>query len=83
LVLNACNRATEKKQQRYFREILCLGREVRVKTKDDLLLPNGRKRVIASNIAALNGNKEVLDKLYVWGKEVQVNLKGELLPAKD
>jgi len=47
-----------------------------------MVLPNGRKGVTAWDIAALNGKKEVLDKLHSWGTEVQVNLKSDLLPAK-
>ena len=60
-----------------------MGREVRVKTRGDLLLPNGRKGVTAWDIAALNAIKEGLEKLYSWGTEVQVNLKGDFLPVKD
>jgi len=30
----------------------------------------------------LNGNKEILEKLWGWGREVQVNLKEDLLLAK-
>jgi len=34
------------------------------------------------DIAALIG-KEILEKFYSWGTELQVILKGDLLPAKD
>ena len=58
------------------------GRDVRVKTRDDLLLPNGRKGVTVWDIAALNGNKDVSEQLYCWGTEVHVSFKSDLLPAK-
>jgi ankyrin repeat protein len=34
-------------------------------------------------VAAENGNKEVLEKLWGWGREVQVSLKDDLLLAKN
>ena len=33
-------------------------------------------------IAAEKGNKEILEKLWCWGREVQVNLKDDLLLSK-
>jgi len=58
------------------------GRDVRVKTRDNLLLPNGRKGVSVWDIAALNGNKGVSEQLYCWSTEVHVNFKSDLLSAK-
>jgi hypothetical protein len=36
----------------------------------------------AWDIAALKGNKEISEKLWGWGREVQVNLNDDLLLAK-
>jgi endo-1,4-beta-D-glucanase Y len=33
-------------------------------------------------MAAIIGNKDILEKLWSWGREVQVNLKDDLLLAK-
>jgi hypothetical protein len=48
-----------------------------------VLLPKDRKGITAWDLAALNGNKEVSEKLFCWGTEVQVNLEGDFLLAKD
>jgi len=51
---------------------------VQVNLKDDLLLAKGRNGRTAWDIAAETGNKEILEKLWVWGREVQVNLRDDL-----
>ena len=37
----------------------------------------------AWHIAASHGNKGILEKLWDWGREMQVNLKDDLLLSKD
>ena len=37
---------------------------------------------MAWDVAAEKGNKEILEKLWCWGREVQVNLKDDLFVAK-
>jgi hypothetical protein len=39
----------------------------------------GENGLTAWNIAAENGKKEILEKLWSWGREEQINLKDELL----
>jgi len=52
----------------------CQERKVQVYLKDDLLLTKGVNRLTAWDLASKKGKKEILDKLWVWGREVQVNL---------
>jgi len=42
------------------------------------LLAKGRIGQTAWDIAAEKGNKEILETLWGWGREVQVNLKDDL-----
>jgi len=68
------------------------GREEKVKFKDDLLLATGYDGIISRktettyitiwDIASTKGNKEILETLWSWGTEVQINLKHDLLLAK-
>jgi len=44
---------------------------VQVNLKDDLLLSRGYDGLIACDIAAENGKKEILEYLWGWGREVQ------------
>jgi hypothetical protein len=46
------------------------------------LLAKGRDGLAAWDIAAVNGEKERLETLWGWGREVEVNLKDDLLLAK-
>jgi hypothetical protein len=46
------------------------------------LLAKGRIGLTAWDIAAEKGNKEILETLWCWGREVPVNLKDDLLLAK-
>jgi hypothetical protein len=55
---------------------------VQVKFKNDLLLTKGDNGLTAWEIDALNGNKEVLDKLWCWSRKVQLNLRDRLLLTK-
>jgi hypothetical protein len=55
---------------------------VQVNLKEYLLLAKCRNGQTAWNIAARDGNKKILEKLWGWGREVQVNLKDDLLLAK-
>ena len=50
--------------------------------KDDLLLAKSYYGLTAWDIAARDGNTEILEKLWCWSIEVQVNLKDDLLIAK-
>ena len=47
-----------------------------------MLLAKGRGGLTAWDRAAFNCNKQILEKLWIWGTEVQVNLKDDLLLAK-
>jgi len=47
------------------------------------LLSKGLNGQTAFHIAAYRGDKEILEKLWCWGREVQVNLKDDLLLSKD
>ena len=49
---------------------------------NDLLLSNGFDGQTAWNIAAEERNKEILQKLWCWGGEVQLNLKDDLFLSK-
>jgi hypothetical protein len=62
--LTAWDRAAEKGNKGILEKLCVCGRKVRVKIRDELLLPNGRKGVTAWDIAVLNVNKRGLDKLY-------------------
>jgi len=55
---------------------------VQVNLKDELLLSKGFQGCTAWDIAAYKGNKEILEKLWCWGREVKVNLKDDLLLYK-
>jgi len=55
---------------------------VEVNLKDDLLLAKEYYGLTAWNNAAWNGKREILEKLWFWGREVQTNLKDSLLLAK-
>jgi len=46
------------------------------------LLSKGHDGLTAWDIAAWHGNKEILETLWGCGREVQVNLKDDLLLAK-
>jgi hypothetical protein len=46
---------------------------VQVNLKYDLLLAKGFDGRPAWDAAAENGNEEILEKLWGWGREVQVN----------
>jgi len=52
----------------------CQGRKFQVNLKDDLLLAKDVDRLTAGDLAPKKGKKEILDKLWVWGREVKVNL---------
>jgi hypothetical protein len=45
------------------------------------LLAKGWKRQTAWDIAVRKGKREILEKLWCWGREVQLNLKDDLLLA--
>jgi ankyrin repeat protein len=47
------------------------------------LLSKDSKGQTAWNLAARNGKKKILEKLWSWGTEEQVNLKYDLLLSKD
>jgi hypothetical protein len=47
------------------------------------LLPNGRKGVTTWDTAALNVIKGFSEKVYCWVTEVKVNVKCDVLPAKN
>jgi hypothetical protein len=83
LVQTAWNTAAEKSNKEILEKLCVWGRKLRVKIRDVMLLPIGKKILTAWEIAHLNGNKEALQRLYCWGTEVQVYFKGYLLPAKD
>jgi len=55
---------------------------VQVNLKDDLLLAKGFDELTAWDRAAENGNKEILEKLWCWGRQLQENLEDDLLLAK-
>ena len=50
--------------------------------KDDLLLAKIRNGETAFYILRMKSNIEILEKLWGWGREVQVKLKDDLLLAK-
>jgi hypothetical protein len=50
--------------------------------KDDLLLSKVFNGQTAWNIAGDKSKKEILEKLWCWGREVQVILKGDILLSK-
>jgi len=53
---NPWNRLAEKSNKEILENLCVWGRDVQVKTRGDLLLPNCRKRITSWDIAALNGN---------------------------
>jgi len=55
---------------------------VQVSLKDDLLLAKFVDVRTAWDLAAEEGNKEILEKLWVWGRELQANLMDDLFLAK-
>jgi hypothetical protein len=55
---------------------------VEVNVKDGLLLAKGSDGLTAWDRAAYNDNKEILETLYGWGRDLQVYFKDNLLLAK-
>jgi hypothetical protein len=55
---------------------------VQVNLEDGLLLARGFYVQSAWHIAAERGNAEILEKLWSWFKEVQVNLKDYLIASQ-
>ena len=53
-----------------------------VNLKDDLLLTKAFRGLTAWDFAAWKNRNEILEKLWGWGKKVQVKLKDDLLLAK-
>jgi hypothetical protein len=45
--------------------------------KDNLLLAKGNFGLTAWDLAIHKGNKEILEALWGWGRDLQVNLKGD------
>jgi hypothetical protein len=46
------------------------------------LLAKADDGLTAWDIASFDGKKEILETLWVWGREVQINLKDDLLIKK-
>ena len=55
---------------------------MQVNLKDGLLLARGFYVQSAWHLAAVRGNTEILEKLWSWGREVQVNLKDYLIASQ-
>ena len=49
----------------------------------DLLLSKNRYKQTAWHIAACNGYKEIVEKLWLWAREQQIDFQDDLLLAKD
>jgi hypothetical protein len=56
---------------------------VQINLKNDLFLVKGIDGLTAWNIAAENDKKEILESLWVWGRDLQVNLKMTCSLPKD
>jgi len=71
-----------RKQKRNFRWTVELGYRSASKPQRWPVANQRRKGLCSCDIAASNCNKGVLEKLWGWGREVQVNFKDYLLLAK-